>query len=85
MEPKENEIDYSSGVGGNAFPGEQGHTPYGTWNQTWDPGMNLLDYFAGQALANIAGTDKPATRIATACYDFAQAMLTESLKRREEM
>lgn len=36
--------------GGPAFPGEQGHTPDGTWNQTWEPGMTLRDWFAGQAL-----------------------------------
>lgn len=35
--------------GGWAFPGEQGHTPDGIWNQTWDPGMTLRDWFAGQA------------------------------------
>jgi hypothetical protein len=36
--------------GGQAFPGEQGHIPAGTWNQTWDPGMTLRDYFAAAAL-----------------------------------
>ena len=35
--------------GGQAFPGEQGHIPGDTWNQTWDPGMSLRDWFAGQA------------------------------------
>lgn len=39
--------------GGAAFPGEQGHTPEGSWNQTFDPGMTLRDWFAGQALAGI--------------------------------
>ena len=33
--------------GGPAFPGEQGHTPSGSWNQTWEPGMTLRDWFAG--------------------------------------
>jgi hypothetical protein len=38
-------IDY----GGRAFPTEQGHIPEGTWNQTYDPGMSLRDYFAAHA------------------------------------
>lgn len=33
-------------TGGPAFPSEQGHIPDGTWNQTYDPGMTLLDEFA---------------------------------------
>lgn len=32
--------------GGPAFPGQQGHLPDGTWNQTFDPGMSLRDCFA---------------------------------------
>ena len=35
-------------TGGPAFPSEQGHTN-GTWNQTYDPGMTLEDWYAGQA------------------------------------
>jgi hypothetical protein len=35
--------------GGPAFPCEQGHGPDGTWNQTFDSGMTLRDYFARQA------------------------------------
>ncbi len=34
--------------GGQAFPGEQGEVA-GLWNQTWDPGMSLLEYFAAHA------------------------------------
>ena len=30
--------------GGPAFPGEQGHIPDGTWNQSWEPGMSLRYY-----------------------------------------
>jgi hypothetical protein len=37
--------------GGPAFPGEQGYTPQG-WNQTFEQGMSLQDYYIGQALAN---------------------------------
>ena len=49
--------DNSSKTGGPAFPGEQGHTLDGTWNQTWEPGMTLRDYFAGQALAGLCSSD----------------------------
>jgi hypothetical protein len=35
--------------GGPAFPGEQGHTPDGLWNQTWEPGLSTRDYFAAHA------------------------------------
>jgi hypothetical protein len=36
---------------GSAFPSQQGECQDGTWNQTFDPGMTLRDWFAGQALA----------------------------------
>lgn len=39
--------------GGPAFPSEQGETLSGEWNQTYDSGMTLRDYFAGQALAGM--------------------------------
>jgi len=31
-----------------AFPGEQHETQNGNWNQTFDPGMTLRDYFAAK-------------------------------------
>lgn len=39
--------------GGQAFPCEQGHTPEGTWNQSFDPGMTLRDYFAAKAMQSM--------------------------------
>lgn len=39
--------------GGPAFPSEQGQTNDGIWNQTYEPGMSLRNYYAGQALAGI--------------------------------
>ncbi len=75
--------------GGPAFPGEQGHIPDGTWNQTWESGMSLRDWFAGQAvkswiIALVARRDEPgysdngvldsATMLA---YATADAMLAE--------
>ena len=78
--------------GGPAFPGEQGHIPDGTWNQTWDPGMSLRDWFAGQALASldreaVSAAARATGRGAMECaaqlaYDFADAMLAE--RAREE-
>jgi hypothetical protein len=32
-----------------AFPSAQPQCNDGTWNQTYDPGMSLRDWFAGQA------------------------------------
>ena len=36
--------------GGSAFPTEQHECQDNTWNQTYEPGMTLRDYFAGQVL-----------------------------------
>ena len=67
-----------------AFPSEQGTHQDGTWNQTYDPGMSLRDYFAGQALAGLCsaqdshGTwqgDNEAT--AEAAYELADWMMDE--------
>ncbi len=43
--------------GGPAFPCEQHETLSGTWNQTFEPGMSLRDYFAGQALQGLLAAD----------------------------
>ena len=51
----------SKNDGGPAFPSEQGHTPEGTWNQTYDPGMSLRDWFAGQTLAALMPDFIPGT------------------------
>lgn len=64
------DLNSKLGCGGPAFP-----CP--TWHS--DPGMELRDYFAGQALTNMAGTEAP-ERVAAACYAFADAMLRERQK-----
>ena len=38
--------------GGAVFPSEQRSIPYGTWNQTFEIGMSLRDYFAAKALSD---------------------------------
>lgn len=39
--------------GGPAFPCEQHETQNGEWNQTFEPGMSLRDYFAAKAIEAI--------------------------------
>lgn len=67
--------------GGSAFPSEQGTDHEGLWNQTYDPGMSLRDWFAGQALAGLLAkeTFKPGdpARLALIAYVVADAMLKE--------
>ena len=65
--------------GGTAFPCEQSQAQDGTWNQAFDPGMTLRDYFAGQALAEIAESNRPAA-CAKWAYQIADAMLAERAK-----
>ena len=63
--------------GGPAFPSEQSETQDGTWNQTYDPGMSLRDWFAGQALADLASLTESNSDIAIAktAYRIADAMI----------
>lgn len=44
--------------GGAAFPGEQGYTPQG-WNQTWEHGMSLRQWYAGLALQGLLAFEGP--------------------------
>lgn len=70
--------------GGQAFPRQ---------HENW-PGMSLLDWFAGQALAAVDPSDlawgtvgaptNPWPRVAKDCYDAAEAMLAESERRRRK-
>lgn len=86
----------SKNDGGPAFPGEQGHDPDGTWNQTWRPGMSLRDWFAGQTLEGMNASPELmkfitqgkiyrsgielAGRLAQAAYIQADAMLAKRNK-----
>ena len=47
----------------------------------YEGGMYLRDYFAGQALAAMAGVESPA-KVAEACYAYADAMLAHAGKAR---
>ncbi len=83
--------------GGPAFPGEQGHTPDGKWNQTWEPGMSLRDWFAGQALKGLLSNPmmthttidwlarftetRPSTVIRRMAYDYGEDMIAERGER----
>lgn len=67
--------------GGPAFPTEQGHTPEGLWNQTYDPGMTLRDYFAAKAMQGVLSRGiYSANQASDLAYWYADAML----KAREE-
>lgn len=73
--------------GGPAFPCEQHETQEGTWNQTFEPGMSLRDWFAGMALQGLASaTDASGAwtgadpTVANQAYRIADAMLAERAK-----
>lgn len=70
--------------GGSAFPSEQSETSCGEWNQTFDPGMSLRDYFAAQSIAGLIrrmdGHVLYDREIAEAGYRIADAMLKEREK-----
>jgi len=75
--------------GGQAFPGEQGSTPDGLWNQTYDSGMTLRDWFAGQALIGWLASFGPNGNVehmpslAGFVYEVADEMLAERDKGAE--
>lgn len=67
-----------------AFPSEQHECQDGAWNQTYQSGMSLRDYFAGQALAGIVAHDSvdfaplnpgSANAFARDAYAIADAMM----------
>lgn len=71
--------------GGTAFPSEQHECQDNTWNQTFDPGMSLRDWFAGMALSRSLSdgiyTDSEGMKgVAEAAYEMADAMLKEREK-----
>lgn len=65
--------------GGCAFPCEQHETADGTWNQSFEPGMSLRDWFAGQFLAGAARIGC-SHNIARQAYEMADAMLVARTK-----
>jgi len=65
--------------GGSAYPCAQPQCSDGSWNQTYDPGMSLRDWFAGQFIAGLYGTEpgshlNPVTA-AREAYHVADAMI----------
>lgn len=42
-------------TGGPAFPSEQHETNDNNWNQTFEPGMTLRDYFAAHVQVSLKG------------------------------
>lgn len=63
-----------------AFPCEQHETQDGTWNQTFEPGMSLRDYFAAKAMQSLVITTQTMLNITVEdvveeAYVYADAML----------
>lgn len=64
--------------GGPAFPSEQGHTLEYGWNQSWEPGMFLRDYFAAHApecVIRIRGYEGEWYNSPASAYSWADKML----------
>lgn len=73
--------------GGRAFPCEQHETQDGSWNQSFEGGMSLRDWYAGKALTLIGARSwdhVPKNDLmetwAKASYALADAMLAERSK-----
>lgn len=67
-----------SNDGGPAFPNHPSMTNYA------NPGMSLLDYFAGQALAGITARGCFTTHgVAESAYQYAEAMLAFRQKQQK--
>ena len=69
-------------TGGPAFPCQQLYEPIHGWNQTFECGMTLRDWFAGMALQGILASKEMVSFFANAqvkvsemSYKFADAML----------
>jgi len=65
--------------GGSAYPCAQPQCNDGSWNQTYDPGMSLRDWFAGQYIAGVFGGEPGAHQhpynAAREAYEVADAMI----------
>ena len=63
--------------GGPAFPAFQPQTHDGSWNQNFEWGMSLRDYFAGHALTGLITlqSDCLLKEIAIDAYQMADRML----------
>lgn len=73
---------------GPAFPGEQGTSPDGTWNQTWSPGMTIRQWYAGMAMQGIiathCGQPTPSDALVVKwAFEMADAMLAHEAKEAE--
>lgn len=69
--------------GGPAFPAQQLENQDGTWNQTFQWGMSLRDWFAGMAITGLLANPEvhgTAKDLARPAYFQADAMLKERTK-----
>ena len=72
--------------GGAAFPSDQPAMGYGPDARLIQPGMSLLDHFAGLAMQSLIGKTTlqncfTADNIAVKAYDYAEAMIEERSRR----
>lgn len=70
--------------GGPAFPGEQGYIMGVGYNQTWEPGMTLRQWYAGMALIGLMYRSRsfspeviPEEVVAREAFQQADAMIKE--------
>ena len=82
--PEDAKIHKEIRDGGPAFPCEQHESQAGTWNQTFQWGMSLRDWFAGMAmsgrLSHPQNCDHSDRDTAQRAYGLADAMLAEREK-----
>lgn len=62
-------------IGGPAFPCEQHETQDNMWNQTFQSGMTLRDYFAAKVLASPLCERLAEMGAAERAYSYADAMI----------
>lgn len=74
--------------GGPAFPAQQDQHPDGSWNQSFECGMSMRDYFAAKAMQAYIGyltsrdvvLSRCHSEIAEESFNIADAMLAERQK-----
>lgn len=71
-------------TGGPAFPTEQGEDLHGNWNQTYDPGMSLRQWYAGLALQGwLMNGDFGEDVCVKMAWETADAMIKAGLETRD--
>lgn len=74
--------------GGQAFPSEQGQVANGEWNDSYDPGITLRQYYAAEAMKGMISALKSGgtignDRIVPAAFKMADDMI--AFERRKNL